>query len=55
MKKIHFDILMIILMAVLLLTLNHLELLGKLAQFGVVALIAFYWLGQYSERKFNKK
>lgn len=55
MKKIYFDILMIVLMAVLLLTLDYLELLEESAKFGVVALIAFYGLGQYSQRKFSKK
>lgn len=55
MKKIHFDILMIVLMAGLLLVLHQLELLEKSAKFGVVALLVFYWLGKYSERKFSKK
>jgi len=55
MKKIHFDLLMILLMAVLLLTLNRLDLLEEYAKFGLVALLAFYWLGKYSERRFKKK
>ncbi|HSJ11623.1 MAG TPA: hypothetical protein VK916_03000 [Gillisia sp.] len=55
MKKIQFDILMIVLMAVLLLVLNQFDLLEESAKFGVVALLVFYWLGKYSERKFSKK
>lgn len=55
MRKIHFDILMIALMAALLLLLNKLELLESLAKFGLIGLLLFYWLGQYAERKFGKK
>lgn len=53
MKKIHFDLLMILLMAELLLTLNQLEVLEEYAKFGMVALLVFYWLGKYSERRFK--
>jgi hypothetical protein len=55
MKKLHFDLLIIFSMAVLLLTLNRLGLLEEYAKFGLIAFLAFYWLGQYSERKFKKK
>ena len=55
MKKIHFDLLMILLTLVLLLTLNRLDLLEEYAKFGMVPLLAFYWLGQYAERKFKRK
>ena len=55
MKKIHFDLLMILLMLVLILTLNRLDLLEEYAKFGMVPLLAFYWLGQYAERKLKRK
>ena len=55
MKKVHFDILMIVLMAALLLGLNYFELLEKYVHFALIPMLAFYWLGQYSERKFGNK
>lgn len=54
MKKRTFDIAVVIFSAVALLTLNHFGLLENMAKFMVVPIVAFYFLGQYTQRKFSK-
>jgi len=55
MRKITFDIIVILLIAILLITLNQIELLEKSAKFMFIPILAFYFIGQFAERKFNKK
>lgn len=54
MKKGTFDIIMILLIAILLVTLNQFHVLEKSAKFMFIPILAFYFLGQYSERKLKK-
>lgn len=54
MKKRTFDIFVILLIALLLIILNQFDLLGKLAKFMLIPILAFYFIGQYVERKFQK-
>jgi len=54
MKKRTFDIIMILLIAILLVTLNQFDLLEKSAKFMLIPILAFYFLGQFAERKFQK-
>ena len=54
MKKRTFDIIVILLIAILLITLSQIELLEKSAKFMFIPILAFYFIGQYSERKFQK-
>ncbi len=54
MKKIHFNIVIIILVALLLTALSVFDLLEKSAKFMLIPILAFYYIGQYSERKFKK-
>ncbi len=54
MKKRTFDIFIILLIAILLVTLNQIALLEKSTKFMFIPLLTFYFLGQYSERKFQK-
>ncbi len=49
-----FDIMIILLIALLLIVLNEFELLEKSAKFMAIPILAFYFLGQYAERKFKK-
>lgn len=53
MKKRTFDIIVILIIAILLVTLNQFNLLEKSAKFMVIPIIVFYFLGQYAERKFK--
>ncbi|MBE9466749.1 MAG: hypothetical protein IMY72_00340 [Bacteroidetes bacterium] len=54
MKKIHFNIIIIIIIALFLTTLDMLNLLEKSGKFMLIPIFAFYIIGQYSERKFKK-
>ena len=54
MKKRTFDIIMILLIAILLVTLNQFDLLEKSTKFVFIPIWAFYFIGQYAERKFQK-
>ncbi|GAB1405826.1 hypothetical protein MASR1M74_30080 [Lentimicrobium sp.] len=49
-----FDIIVILLIAVLLITLNQVDLLEKSARFMFILTLTFYFIGKYSERKFQK-
>ena len=53
-KKRTFDIIIILLIAILLVTLNQFELLEKSAKFMFIPVLAFYFIGQFAERKFQK-
>ena len=44
----------IVIIAVFLLALNFFGLLEKSAKFMLIPILAFYYIGQYSERKFKK-
>ena len=44
----------IFIIGVLLITLNEFDLLKKSAKFMLIPIVAFYYIGQYSERKFVK-
>ncbi len=54
MKKRTFDIIVILLIAILLIILNQFDLLEKSAKLMFIPILAFYFIGQYSERKFQK-
>lgn len=54
MKKRTFDIIVIVLIALLLIILNQFDLLEKSAKFMFIPILAFYYVGQYVERKFRK-
>jgi ABC-type transport system involved in multi-copper enzyme maturation permease subunit len=53
MKKKHFDIIVILIITVFLVSLEISGLLEESAKFMVVPFYLFYYLGQYSERKFK--
>ncbi len=52
-KRILFDVLFIIISAVILLVLNEYGLLEKYAQYALIPIIFAYSLGQYVERNFQ--
>jgi hypothetical protein len=54
MKKRTFDIIVILLIAIFLISLNQLDVLEKSAKFMFVPILAFYFIGQVTERKFKK-
>ncbi len=54
MKKRDFNIIVIITIAVFLSIFYFLGLLEKSAKFMLIPILAFYYIGQYSERKFKK-
>jgi len=54
MKKRTFNIIIIILIAIFLTTLYQFDVLEKSAKFMFIPILAFYYIGQYSERKFQK-
>lgn len=54
MKKRTFDIIVIFLIAIFLITLNQFDLLEKSAKYMFIPILAFYFLGQYSEQKLKK-
>lgn len=54
MKKRTFDIVVIFMIAIFLITLNQFDVLEKTAKFMFIPILAFYFLGQYSERKLKK-
>jgi len=54
MKKRAFDIIVILLITIILIILYQFNLLEKTAKFMLIPILAFYYLGQYSERKFQK-
>lgn len=54
MKKIAFDFLVILVLALMLTTLYWFGLLEKSAKFMLIPILAFYYLGQYAHRKFPK-
>jgi hypothetical protein len=51
MKKRTIDIIVILLIALLLIIFNQLDLLEKSAKFMFTPILAFYYIGQYVERK----
>ncbi len=53
MKRRTIDIIVILLIAITLVILNQINLLEKLAKFMFIPILAFYYFGQYSERKFK--
>lgn len=54
MKKITYDIIVILIIALLLIILNQFDLLEKSAKFMFIPILAFYYIGQYVERKLQK-
>jgi len=54
MKKRTFDIVVIFMIAIFLITLNQFDVLEKSAKFMFIQILAFYFLGQYSEQKLKK-
>ena len=54
MKKRTFDIIVIFLIAIFLITLNQFNMLEKSAKFMFIPILAFYFIGQVTERKFKK-
>jgi len=53
MKKRTFDIIVILFIALALTILNEFSLLDGYSKFALVPLIAFYFIGQYSEKRFG--
>lgn len=49
-----FDILVILIIGASLLVLNQFDLLGQMAKFMFIPILAFYFLGQFAQRKFQK-
>ena len=54
MKKRTFDIIVILLIAIILIILSQFDLLEKSSKFMLIPILAFYYIGQYSERRFQK-
>lgn len=54
MKRRTFDVIVILLIAIVLTILNQLDLLEKLAGFLFIPLLIMYFIGQYAARKFSK-
>lgn len=54
MKKRTFDMIVIILIALFLILLNQFDVLEKAAKFMFIPILAFYFIGQFVERKFQK-
>lgn len=54
MKKKTFDIIVVLLIAIILIILNRLDVLERAARFMFIPILAFYFLGQYSERRLKK-
>ena len=54
MKKRTFDIIVIALIALFLIILSQVDLLEKAAKFMFIPILAFYFIGQVAERKFQK-
>ncbi len=54
MSKRMFDIIMIVIITLFLMTLSFFDLLENSSKFMLIPIIIFYYLGQYSERKFKK-
>ena len=50
-----FDIIVVLSIGIALTMLYMLNLLDGLAKFALIPLLGFYYLGQYSERKFSVK
>ena len=55
MKKKIFDIIVIVVIALFLLTLSEFDLLEKSAKFMFIPILAFYFIGQWTERKSKKE
>ena len=53
MRKKTFDITMILLIAILFVTLSQFDLLEKSMKFMFIPILAFYFLGQFAERRFQ--
>jgi len=53
MKKWTFDIIVILLIAIFLISLNQFYVLEKSAKFMFIPILAFYFIGQVTERKFK--
>jgi len=53
MKKKYFDIIVILIITAFLVILSSFGLLEKSAKFMFVPFLIFYYIGQYSERKFE--
>ena len=54
MKKRTFDMIVILLIALFLITLTLFDVLEESAKFMLIPILIFYYIGQYSERKFQK-
>jgi len=55
MKNRLIDIIVIIIIAISLMTLESFNLLEKSAKFMLIPILGFYFLGRYVERRFQKK
>jgi len=55
MNKTTFNIIVIITIAVGLTVLNQFELIDGLLKFALIPILAFYFLGQYAERKYGRQ
>ncbi len=55
MKKRTFDIIVIFIIGIFLIILNQFDVLEISARFMLIPILAFYFLGQFSERKLKNK
>ncbi len=54
MKKVTFDIIVIIFIAILLTVIYYYNLSETFVKFGIIPLLFLYYLGSYAEKKFRK-
>ena len=55
MNKTTFNIIVIIIIAIGLTILDRFELIDGLLKFALIPILAFYFLGQYAERKYGRQ
>lgn len=55
MNKIYFGMLFLIIATVIILILNHYDLIADFGEFALIPILAAYFIGQYSERKYGHK
>lgn len=53
MRKVSFNIIVIVLIAIIMIVLNEFNLAEQFSKFMLLPIIAFYFIGQYAERKFK--
>jgi len=54
MKRVYFDIIVIVVLTLGLVIFSELDLLGNSAKWMFIPVLAFYYIGQMAERRFSK-